>query len=133
MLVERARGHADVHRHGDFSGARRELIESPFQFVVANLRLQGYNGLHLVHLATTLGMPARAIVYTDHYDPDLAREIQNVGAFYETRACLPYALQAYLHGALPPQDRRNPKTRDRRQEFRGGRRCWDQPYLYGAA
>jgi hypothetical protein len=127
VLAERTNGWADMHRHGHFDGARRELLAAPFEFVVANLRLRGFNGLHLVHLAATLTVPPIAVVYTDEYDVGLAREIQRTGAFFEIRACMPQALKAYLRGTLPTIDRRDPAARDRRRAPRGGRRCWDQP------
>lgn len=123
----------DVHWHPDFDTARADLRSMPFNFIVTNLRLNAYNGLHLIHLAGTSSTPTRAIVYTDEYNPELAREAQRAGAFYETRACLAHALGAYLQRALPARDRRDPAVRDRRAAFRGGRRCWDQPSLHGAA
>lgn len=124
-LADSARGVAEVHRHARFETARRELLTARDAVIVTNLRLAGFNGLHLVHLAATAAIPARAIVYTDDYEPDLALEVQRAGAFYETRECLQQALAAYLQHTLPPRDRRNPAVRDRRGRARGGRRCWD--------
>ena len=125
VLTERISNLADVHRHARFESARTELLTTPFTFIATNLRLGPFNGLHLVHLAATANAPARAIVYTDAYEPALAHEVQRTGAFYETGDCLQQALAAYLQGTLPPRDRRDPAVRDRRTGCRGGRRCWD--------
>ena len=133
LLHDSVPGVADLQWHFQFETARIQLLRTPFEFLVTNLRLSSYNGLHLVHLAAAAGMPTRAIVYTDRHEPLFAREIQRAGAFYETRECLPHAIAAYLRGALPPSDRRNPAARDRRKTFRGGRRCWDRPFLHGLA
>ncbi len=133
VLQDHAPTRTDVHWYSDFDAARADLRTTPFNFIITNLRLNAYNGLHLIHLAGTSSLPIRAIVYTDEYNPELAREAQRAGAFYETRACLPHALGAYLQRPLPPRDRRDPAVRDRRATFRGGRRCWDQRSLHGAA
>jgi hypothetical protein len=116
-----------IRRHRSFETARRDVVAIPFALIVTNLRLAAFNGLHLVHLAATAGLPTRAVVYTDEYDALIGREVQRAGAFYETRACLEMALPAYVRGALPPEDRRNPAIRERRLEYRGGRRSWDRP------
>jgi DNA-binding NtrC family response regulator len=126
ILTERVRELAQVHRHARFESARTELLTVPFTFIATNVRLRDFNGLHLVHLAATANSPAKAIVYTDRYEPYMAHEVQRAGAFYETRDCLQEALAAYLRGTLPPRDRRDPAVRERRTRFRGGRRCWDQ-------
>lgn len=126
LLRAAASAVADVQHQPEFAGARAQLSETPYDFLVTNLRLGAYNGLHLVHLAAAHGLPVRCIVYTDERDVELARDIQSAGAFYETRECLPTTLAAYLRGTLPARDRRAPVMSDRRRVFRGGRRCWDQ-------
>jgi DNA-binding NtrC family response regulator len=126
-LLQRAmRMVAHVVIHSDFPTARRCLKEgSSLDFLITNVRLGIYNGLHLVYLAAAQGIPARSIVYTDHRDVGLAKEAQRAGAFYETITSLPVTLIAYLRGTLPPEDRREPSVQDRRTIFRGGRRRWD--------
>jgi DNA-binding NtrC family response regulator len=126
ILADHVRELAEVHRHARFESARAELLTGPVTLIATNLRLRDFNGLHLVHLAATAHVPAKAIVYSDQYEPALAYEVQRAGAFYETRDCLEQALAAYLRGTLPAHDRRNPAVRDRRPGFRGGRRCWDK-------
>jgi DNA-binding NtrC family response regulator len=125
LLQKAASAVAQVAAHSDFSSARLRLGDAPFDFLVTNLRLEAYNGLHLVYLAAAHGISARSIVYSDRHDVGLAREAQRAGAFYETRECLSVTLTAYLRGTLPLHDRRAPTFQDRRGIFRGGRRCWD--------
>jgi DNA-binding NtrC family response regulator len=128
ILTERVRGLAEVHRHTQFESARAALLAAPWTFIATNIQLRDFNGLHLVHLAATAPVPATALVYTDHYDPRLAHEVQQAGAFYETRDGVQQALAAYLQGMLPPRDRRDPAVRDRRTRLTGGRRCWDHTH-----
>jgi hypothetical protein len=116
---------ADVELHRQFETARARLPFGSFQFLISNIRLGAYNGLHLAYVAAGSPSPPRVIVYSDLRDPGLAREVQRAGAFYEVAECLPVTLLAYLKGSLPDQDRRSPDTADRRGDLRGGRRCWD--------
>lgn len=118
-----------VHTYWQFEAGKALIANTPFDFVVANLRLGAFNGLHLVHLAASAGSAPRCIVYTDVREPALAAEVRRVGAFYDTAECLPVTLSAYLRGGLPAFDRRDPGRADRRGSFRGGRRCWDQHLL----
>jgi len=123
---------ADAEIHGQFETARARLSAGSFEFIVTNIRLGAYNGLHLAYISA-LGVRApRVIVYSDLREPGLAREAQRAGAFYEVAECLPITLKTYLKGTLPDHDRRNPATVDRRNACRGGRRCWDE-HLVGRA
>jgi DNA-binding NtrC family response regulator len=124
ILEAAAASLAQVESHRRFETARASLFRTAFDFLVTNVRLHAYNGLHLVYLSAKHGTP-RAIVYSEERDPSLAREIQRAGAFYEIASCLPVTLTAYIRGTLPDRDRRDPALDDRRRQFRGGRRCWD--------
>ena len=115
---------ANVQACRDFQAARARLLSRPPDLLVTNIRLQAFNGLHLVHLAA--GTNTRCIAYSSHDDLMLAREVQAVGAFYEQSRRLPQALAAYAQAVLPPRDRRIPGSDDRRNGFRGGRRSTDQ-------
>jgi hypothetical protein len=115
---------ADVDACTDFQAARERLLGRPPDLLVTNLRLQAYNGLHLVYLSA--GSPTRCIAYTDHHDVVLAREVQAAGAFYELANRLPDALAAYVHAKLPPRDRRSPKVLDRDTSLPNGRRATDR-------
>ena len=134
MLRAAVRSPADVETHPGFESARARLGVVPFDFLVTNIRLGPYNGLHLVYLVRDGQNAARpqAIVYSEAGDIGLAREAQQAGAFYETRGCVAVTLTAYLEARLPPFDRRDPATPDRRARFRGGRRCWES-HLAGRA
>jgi len=116
---------ADVEVSAKFAAARARLLSArPPDLLVTNLRLQAYNGLHLVHMATGR---TRCIVYSSHDDLMLAREAQAAGAFYERSKRLSRAVMAYVHAMqLPPHDRRNLTALDRRQMPRGGRRSTDR-------
>jgi len=115
-----------VESQRGFGSAKQRLASASFDFLITNLRLADFNGLHLVYLGATASNPTRYIVYTAERDPWLAREVQRAGAFYETLECLPVTLAAYLTDTLPRADRRDPSRIDRRVEPRGGRRCWDR-------
>jgi DNA-binding NtrC family response regulator len=128
-LIQIAGGLSELEHQADFEAARRRVGATAFDFLVTNLRLQEFNGLHLVHLAAQDDQPPKCIVYTDARDHLLAREVQRAGAFYDTAECLPVTFGAYLEGRLPRADRRDPTRIDRRSLFRGGRRCWDRHVL----
>jgi hypothetical protein len=123
-VLNALRAMADVEACSDFQAARIRLLVKPPDLLVTNLRLQAYNGLHLVHLAA--GMPTRCIAYGEEDDLVLAREVQAAGAFYERPKRLLHALTSYVRATLPPQDRRRPTVLDRRQILRGGRRSTDR-------
>jgi DNA-binding NtrC family response regulator len=127
QLRAAVRGVADIDGRADFVTARARLFSRPFDWLVTNIRLGEYNGLHLVHLARTSRLSIRHLVYADGHDLWLAREAQRVGAFYESRDRMDKVLPAYLHAALPPRDRRSAAAPDRRAARRGGRRCTDSP------
>jgi hypothetical protein len=129
-LLNAATPVAHVVSQPSFTAAQRYLLSgASLDFLVTNLRLGVYNGLHLVYLAAGRDVPPRSIVYTDRHESGLARETQQAGAFYDTRGNLPTAIAAYLRAALPPQDQRQATPVDRRSLFRGGRRCGDRSML----
>jgi len=115
---------ADVEACSEFRAARTRLLgPQPPDLLVTNIRLEAYNGLHLVLLAA--GTHTRCIVYSTFDDLVLAREVQAAGAFYERAKRLPQTLPAYVNAMLPRHDRRDPTVLDRRLVFRGGRRSTD--------
>jgi DNA-binding NtrC family response regulator len=116
---------AQVASHQSFETARADLLRTPFDFLVTNVRLGAYNGLHLVYLGSSSLIGPRAIVYSEERDTGLGREVQRAGAFYELGARLPVTMAAYLMATLPRFDRRDPAVPDRRTRLAGGRRCWD--------
>src|ERR1051326_1068459 len=86
-LLSAGRAFATMDRYETFEAARAAL-DKPFNFLITNLRLSDFNGLHLVHLVSGSLRPPRSIVYTEVRDAALAREVQRAGAFYETAECL---------------------------------------------
>jgi len=114
---------AEVETCSEFRVARARIATRPPDLLVTNLRLERYNGLHLVYLAA--GTPMRTIVYATHYDVVLAHEALAAGAFYEQADRLPRVLASYVQNMLPPRDRRSLSVFDRRSLARGGRRCID--------
>jgi hypothetical protein len=110
----------------DFSAGRDALYSFHPQVLITNLRLEDYNGLHLVLLSRMLEAPPRALVHTDRPDFLLTNEALAMGAFFERTERLPYCLLAFLEAELPPTDRRNPVQTDRRHVSRGGRRGGDE-------
>jgi len=116
---------AQVESHRRFETARASVLGAPFDFLVTNLRLGPYNGLHLVYLSLSRPQMPRAIVFSDEPDAGMGREVQRAGAFYELGPRLPVTLAAYLTGTLPGYDRRDPTAPDRRTRLGGGRRCCD--------
>jgi hypothetical protein len=95
--------------------------------LVTRIRLEEYNGLHLVHLAKVMGKTTKAIAYDEEIG--LAGDVRAAGAFFELAARMPVALPSYVEAALPVVDRRAPRLTDRRGSPRGGRRAWDQHLL----
>jgi CheY-like chemotaxis protein len=114
---------ADVQVCTDFRNARARLLHQPPDLLITNLRLEAYNGLHLVHLAAATR--TRCIVFSTRDDLGLAREVQEAGAFFELAGRLPQVLESYVTATLPHHDRRN-ITMLSQLPFRGGRRCTDR-------
>jgi hypothetical protein len=64
-------GHVDGD--AEFPVARGYLLSNPYDWVVTNIRLAAYNGLHLMRLAAAARLPARFVVYADQQDVLLAQ------------------------------------------------------------
>jgi len=121
-----------VHAEARFEAAAARLQAPggpPYGLVITNLRLDAYNGVHLVYVIQHLELPTRTVVYAGHGDRLIAREVQEAGAFFERIERIPGALLPYLQADLPQRDRRSAETFDRRAYPRGGRRSWDAQLL----
>jgi DNA-binding NtrC family response regulator len=110
--------------------ARRALISSSPMLFFSNMRLGGVRGPELVYLAKMANPRTRAVLYGTTADVLLARQAQEVGAFFEPTTFLPYALKQYFSPTLPAMDRRDAARPERRQRFRGGRRSTDVERLH---
>ena len=119
--------HALIDADAAAPAARTRLLTGGYDWLVTNIRLEAYNGLHLAYLANLTARPIRILVYGDRADLPLAREAQTIGAFFEPRTCIADSLPGYLSTELPPSDRRAAYRPDRRTSFRGGRRSGDLP------
>lgn len=113
----------DVAVCGDFVTARRHVRQASPDLLITNLRLDTYNGLHLVAHA---GPPTRAVVYMDPPDPGLLKVAQAAGAFVETPQRLVAAAISYIGAGLPPQDRRAVNLTEERYSLPRSRRASDR-------
>jgi hypothetical protein len=135
VVASSLRGLAHAEPVADYRTARARLwratlFKTPFGLLVTNMHLAAHNGLQLVSLIATTGLPTRSLVYTNDFNAGWGQKTQRAGAFYEIRARLPSALPAYLLAVLPAADRRRVTIPDRRAQTRGGRR---RPDGMGAA
>ena len=113
---------ADIEICTNFQTARARLLQRPPDLLITNLRLEAYNGLHLVLLAARTR--TRCIVFSTHEDLGMAREVQAAGAFFELSDRLPQVLESYVNATLPQHDRRD--VAKLAEPLRGGRRCTDR-------
>jgi DNA-binding NtrC family response regulator len=114
----------------DFPSGRERLMVDQPTFLVSNLRLNEYNGLHLLFLTHAEERATRCIIHTSRPDFSLVGEAQKLGAVFEWTERLPYALYQYLQNPWPENDRRSALRIDRRRIFRGGRRAPDVAQLF---
>jgi|KBSMisStandDraft_5_1062788.scaffolds.fasta_scaffold00469_19 DNA-binding NtrC family response regulator len=114
----------------DFPSGRERLMVDQPNFLVSNLRLNEYNGLHLLFLTHAEERATRCIIHTSRPDFSLVGEAQKLGAVFEWTERLPYALHQYLQNPWPENDRRSALRIDRRRIFRGGRRAPDVAQLF---
>jgi DNA-binding NtrC family response regulator len=124
-LLHSIQSRANVTISSTFEDARRRLLFQAPHLLVTNLRLDAYNGLHLVYLAAITSAVTHSIVYAEPHDAAVAREVQAAGAFYERPDVLPHVLEAYVRATLPRRDRRRTARTSRRRVPRGGRRAID--------
>ena len=106
-LVEAAAPFGHVQTAGDFATARLLLAERSFDWLITNVRLGDYNGLHLVHLVTSNLSARDVLVYDEHADSWLAGEALRMGAFYEPGDGVADAIAGYLRDTPPENDRRS--------------------------
>src|SRR4051812_33099375 len=71
------------------SGRERLMVDAP-SFLITNLRLNEYNGLHLLFLAQSEERQTHCIVHTSRPDFSLIAEAQRLGAVFEWTERLPY-------------------------------------------
>lgn len=96
-VLERA-GHC-VTPAATFESARRLLKAGKFDALVTSLRLQAYNGLHLVFFSQMSG-PMPAVVLADVADATTQHEANDLGARYVTLPVTDDHLQLIVRAAL---------------------------------
>jgi DNA-binding NarL/FixJ family response regulator len=89
-----------VETVADFATARTRLVTNSPDFLVANLRLGEYNGLHLVYTAASAHIPVRAFIYTETQEPGFAADVEASGASYETFRSVRTTIAAHLMSDL---------------------------------
>lgn len=131
LLQETMWTSADVQAVAELRTAQEALRRVPVDLVVVNAWFGGDDVVKFARSTMAGGRPPRVVAYGDAIEPPLARALQRVGAFCESRARIRYALPAYFAADLPVLDRRNPELPDRRYAYRGGRRASDIPTIIG--
>lgn len=104
-LAEAVKAYARVDTASDFATARTLLATRSYDWLVSNVRLGEYNGLHLVHLNSTNLAARNTLIYDDHADPWLAGEARRIGAFYERGEHIVEAMPCYLRDEAADDDR----------------------------
>jgi two-component system response regulator PilR (NtrC family) len=87
-----------VEACGDFERARQRLLEHRFDAVVSDVRLRGYNGFHLLHIARDQSPDARLIAVSGFEDATLQDEASQLSAVMLLK---PIDLAQFVN-ALPP-------------------------------
>ena len=130
LLQRLAQPLAKVEAAGDFQTAYNRLHPAPPDLLITKLRLYSkVEGLQLAYVVASAGSPTRTIVYGESAEEWVTRELQRLGAFYESQSRLQFALPAYVQARLPVLDRRDPMRVERRMRYRGGRRASDVPLI----
>ena len=63
-----------------FAEARAQITSRPIAALITDIRLEEFNGLHLVQLARSLQPHARLVVFSGFADPVLEAEAEIAGA-----------------------------------------------------
>jgi two-component system response regulator RegA len=84
MLVARWLSNAgySVSTCGDFAEAKRRILADSPPVLIVDVRLQGFNGIHLAILARQTNPQARIVVLSGYDDPVLRHEAVACGATY---------------------------------------------------
>ena len=85
-----------VETVADFQTARGRLVSYSPDFLIANLRLGEYNGLHLVYSAASARIPVRSFIFTEKDEPGFAADVEASGATYQSFRSLRTTIAAHL-------------------------------------
>jgi DNA-binding NtrC family response regulator len=85
---------------GDFATARSRLIADPPAVLVADLRLERYNGLHLALLGRTARPRMSVIITSTYFDPVVQRQANAIGAEFMLKPLTAGQLLAALYRSV---------------------------------
>jgi len=95
----------------DVPTAMRILAANAPELLITDIRLDAYNGLHIIAMAPT---PIRAIVLTNISDPVIEADARRLGAEYLVKPVSPATLLALIAGMLDGSERPTAFTSTRR-------------------
>jgi two-component system response regulator RegA len=84
-----------------FAEARAQIMCPPIAALITDIRLEEYNGLHLVQLARSLQPHARLVVFSGFADPVLEAEAEMAGAIWLLKPIHFEQLGEHLAGLSP--------------------------------
>jgi two-component system response regulator RegA len=89
----------EVSTCDDFNAAKRRILDDEPGLLIVDVRLQGFNGIHLAILARQRRPDTRAVVLSGWDDDALRREARACGAVY---MCKPLKAAELLAAVQPP-------------------------------
>jgi DNA-binding NtrC family response regulator len=92
-----------------FAQARAQITSRPIAALITDIRLEEFNGLHLVQLARSLQPHARLVVFSGFADPVLEAEAEMAGATWLLKPIRLEQLGEHLAG-LSPEPRSETKA-----------------------
>ena len=92
-----------------FAQARAQITSRPIAALITDIRLEEFNGLHLVQLARSLQPHARLVVFSGFADPVLEAEAEMAGATWLLKPIHLEQLGEHLVG-LSPEPRSETKA-----------------------
>ena len=84
-----------------FAEARTQIMSRPIAALITDIRLEEFNGLHLVQLARSLQPHARLVVFSGFADPVLEAEAEMAGATWLLKPIHLDQLGEHLAGLSP--------------------------------
>jgi CheY-like chemotaxis protein len=102
----------EVIAASDFRAGRRALEQERPDLLIADLRLEGFNGLQLLHVNPH---PIPAIIVTGYPDDVLQAEARHLGAEYLAKPVAPPVLLAAVERLLAGPDRQERRRWPRRR------------------
>ena len=92
----------EVESCSTFAEGRAALLAGRPDLLIANIRLNRYNGIYFGHLIRSLGLSTHCILYGLPSDVGLAREAQAAGAWFEPSTSLIAGLRTHMRTLMAP-------------------------------